>query len=180
MTIKQIEASFENEPNTAMQTIYALYRESFYKFSKSYCQDEEAIVDCFQESIITLYESLVKGKIRNKESSLKTYLFAIGKNKLLKRYNKKQIKTTELTEHAKSHYPIHEIEATNIYQLQLENAFQKLGKKCKDVILRFYYNKHSLDMIAAELDYKNVNTVKAHKSRCLSKLKSIVDQNSKL
>jgi RNA polymerase sigma-70 factor (ECF subfamily) len=57
---------------------------------------------------------------------------------------------------------------------QVEKAMDNLGDGCKEIITMFYYQKCSIMDIVERLDYKNENVVKAHKSRCMKRLKELV------
>ena len=178
-TIDEISKAFTTHPDRVIKEIYAEYRESFLHFSHGISADEELIVDSFQEAVIALYENLVIGRINQKDTTVKTYLFAIGKHKLLNavKRNSKEIKILQ------------ELKSENVYQLTpeessdqkdiLAKAFRQMGRKCRDIIMKYYYHKYSIDAIATEMNYKNNNTVKAHKSRCMAKLKDIVHNISK-
>ena len=66
----------------------------------------------------------------------------------------------------------------NDQQKKIRYAINKLGGKCKELILLFYYKRYSIEAIMHQMGYKNENTVKAHKSRCMKSLEKIVNHPS--
>ena len=61
------------------------------------------------------------------------------------------------------------------HQKQLQNGFKRLGEQCKKILTLFYYNGYTLDEITISLNYDKKDVVKSQKSRCLAKLKSIIN-----
>jgi DNA-directed RNA polymerase specialized sigma subunit len=53
--------------------------------------------------------------------------------------------------------------------------FSKMNDTCKQILNLFYYEKKSMEEIATILNYKNADTVKSKKSRCISKFNSNVN-----
>ena len=169
--ILDLVQSFQIDPDAAMAKIYRLYRDEYLAFSKSISEKEDLRVDSFQEAVIGLYENLSRDKIQTGSSTVKTYLFSIGKNKLLNAIQKEK-KYTELQSiKEKEHTLENNLEEVNGF---LTKAVDQLGQRCQDVLIKFYYYRYSIEAIMHDMQYKNENTVKAHKSRCLSQLRDII------
>src|SRR5690606_5648277 len=126
--------------------------------------DEDA-VDIYQDSMIVLYENILSGKLTTLTSSVKTYLFAIGKYKI---YNTLKVKVS-LVDFEDYEFLLAEdneeflLREKNIEQLQ--KAYQQLGGKCKKVIKLFYYENLTLEEIKDRLAYTSKDVVKTQKSR---------------
>jgi hypothetical protein len=63
----------------------------------------------------------------------------------------------------------------------LENALEQLkrnGEKCYEMLVRFFYQKQSLDVIAKSMGYTNGDNAKNQKSRCQKKLKEIAHNSN--
>ncbi len=159
--------AFEEDQSQVVRSVYTLYRGDYISYARNLCDDVELVIDSFQDAVIALYENLVKKRISRDEASVKTYLFAIGKNKLLTRLKKE-----------KSYHEIR-IESNDGAEIpeelkaSLHIAFDGLGEKCQQILSRYYYDRYSIEAIMYDMDYKNENTVKAHKSRCLAKLRAV-------
>ena len=60
---------------------------------------------------------------------------------------------------------------------QVESSLEKLGDPCKRLLELYYYYKKSLLEIAETLEYKNSDTVKNLKYKCLGRLRKLYRQN---
>ena len=176
--LQALKKAFKEDRDQVMGDIYKLYRMPFIAFSQRFTQDNELAIESFQEAVISLYENLTHDKITRNESSLKTYLFSIGKHKLLSAINKENNKLNTTGENVNA---LEESTSSDNQELKevLSLAFDQLGEQCRKVLMRFYYDRYSIESIMIEMDYKNENTVKAHKSRCLSKLRAVFKKQNK-
>ncbi len=161
------------DANRAMDGVYKSYRRAYIAFVKNKCDDKEVIIDSFQEAVIALYENIIEGKVEKNNSTVKTYLFAIGKNILINKMKHESryapIQDSFITENDNS--------LTEIPQ-HVAKAFSQLGDSCQKILTLFYYRRYSIESIAQEMDMKNTNSVKANKSRCLKKLKQLANQKN--
>lgn len=167
--LEQLQA---NRTST-LTKIYQEYRSEFISWAmKNYgCSTDEA-KDCYQNAIIIFYENILNGKLTELNSSAKTYLFAIGKNKIreLKRAeNKKESldNTTDLLMEDDAE----ELNPTAI-QLALK-SLEQLGETCKSLLREFYYHQSSMTQIMEKLGYKNEDTAKNQKYKCLVRLRKL-------
>ena len=132
----------------ALDKVYLTYKEEFFLFAKGFSISEEDIEDVYQETVISFYENIQKGKLNQLTSSLKTYLFAIGKFKIYKQAKKNKVSyEDELVIHADEEIQTFEIALSNERQKVLKKAFNSLGKKCKKVLELFFYEGLTLDEI---------------------------------
>lgn len=157
-----------------LNTYYTDYQQDFYQFARKYTSNEELIQDTYQDMFVIFYENVLSGKLKELSSTLKTYLFSIGKYNLFNRI-KKSAKEEVLGEYdqiEESHLLLEQEEELQARKAELEKALEQVGKKCQQILKLFYYQKASIKEIMQQLDYKNENTVKAHKSRCMKTLKS--------
>ena len=71
----------KNGDTGALDRFYIAHRMEFVKWAdKTYGLGSSEAIDIYQDSFIILYENIMNGKLINLESSLKTYMFAVGKN----------------------------------------------------------------------------------------------------
>ncbi|MAC93878.1 MAG: RNA polymerase subunit sigma [Flavobacteriales bacterium] len=158
-----------------LDEIYLRYKNEFINFGKKYSQDEETLLDVFQDCMIVLYENVRSSKLTTLNSSLKTYLFSVGKYKLYRFNQESQKKNVEWSiEHQEE--TTHQLfeEEINVERMKLINkAFEQLGKKCRQLLKLFYYRGFDLEEIKNEMNLENKNTVKSQKSRCLSHLRKL-------
>ena len=174
-TLDELILKFNDDRNKTIAEIYSLHRRSFLKYFMSRSSNQELILDCFQESIIAVYENLMNEKVKG-ETTLKTYLYAIGKNQLASAQAKKDTQHEGISEKTvRSTIKTIEKEDSNFEVLQ--RAIAQLGEKCQELLSLFYYKKYSINAIMYEMNYQNENTVKANKSRCMSQLRTIIKSN---
>jgi len=172
--INSLIEAFDSDREATLAAIYKTYRASFIHFGRQLTDDEDLMVDCFQDAVIGLYENLAIGKVTDQNSTIKTYLYAIGKHKIMNAQKKKNNQMKLVMKQAETEELYKEKENLDFQKAMISDAFDQLGEKCRNILLKFYYERYSIEAIMVNMDYKNENTVKAHKSRCLSQLREIV------
>lgn len=157
----------------ALIEVYNLYRAEFLNFFKSYNINEESILDIYQDCIIVIYQKIFVEHLTLKSSSLKTYIFGIGKHKVYDYFKKRRIINNNI-ENLKVESKNFEIEDTpSMYEQTLAKNLNLISESCQHILKLFYYRGLSIKDIVKQTDYKDENTVKSHKSRCLKKLKEL-------
>lgn len=173
--IKETVVLLKKEDEKTIRNIYNEHRRGFLLFANRYDLDKSTILDVYQDAIIALCENAQKGHLDNLSSSLKTYLYSIGKYKiyaLLKKKNS-QIKFENI-ENLQIEYIEYESEEKNREIENLRNGINQLGETCREVLKLFYYQEKSLDEITEMMNYNNKDVAKSQKSRCLKQLKEIL------
>ncbi len=156
--------------------LYAEYREEFVLWSrKSYGLSHENAIEVYQQSIVSLYENAVSGKLNQLSSELKTYLFGIGKNKV-REHIRKHKKELQIAGHNSEVENGQEIEEKIEKEKKLEalsRSFKKLSDGCQKLLQMFYYQNLRMDDIVEQLGYKNSSTAKNQKYKCMQQLRKI-------
>lgn len=150
------------------------YKAEFLSFIKQYDVEHESAEDIYQDAVIALYQNFSTKKLSLEKSSLKTYLFGIGKNityKHLQARNKQLSVVGELEDHQTIEF---ETPGLNRYQQELAKQLNNISDSCKELLRLYYYRNLTIQEIVDNSIYKDANTVKSHKSRCMKKLKSLV------
>ncbi|WP_158964053.1 RNA polymerase sigma factor [Myroides fluvii] len=169
--IKQIQAGEQK----AIEEVYMLYKKEFTLFAGRFAISEQDTADIYQDSIIAMYENILAGDLKVFSSSIKTYLFAIGKYKIYNRLNVKIV--TEdfvdyeflLKQEKEEEWAIEEEQLA-----QVLSSYQLLGHRCQEVLTLFYYENLSMEQIKQKLNYASSDVVKSQKSRCIKQLKALV------
>ncbi len=167
---KQIRAG-EEAPIFEM---YKSFHKEFLKWSTyQFKATEEQAKDAFQEAILDFYQNVITGHLAILTCSLKTYLFEVGKNKLLN-IQKKERRLTyndsiQLIDNGEFESFMDE-EKKNYTQEQISQAIEKLPKDCQDVLKMYYFQEYDMESIAREMEYKNADTAKSKKSLCMKRL----------
>jgi RNA polymerase sigma factor (sigma-70 family) len=160
-----------------LDIIYEKHKDYCMNFMKKINHNDELNQDVFHDALIVLNEKIKKEDfILN--CSIQTYLNSICRNQILVRF-KKNSKHSEYSED-------YDVRIDDWYEnLEMENneklragvtAFEKLkdlGGKCYEILRRFFYENHSMERIAYDMDYTNADNVKNQKSRCQKKLKEL-------
>lgn len=160
---------------TALAEVYKLYREPFLQFAKRYHQGEELLQDIYQDVSIALFDRAVNGKLELERSSIKTYLFSMGKFMLFTRLKREQ-PNLELKEDQEWTQGLYEdaklfIEEPDPKVSFLGKSLANLGEKCRQILEYYYYENKSMKEIQQLMDYNHPDVVKSHKSRCMKSLK---------
>jgi RNA polymerase sigma-70 factor (ECF subfamily) len=156
----------------AIAELYQEHRKEFIRWAKnSYqCEDDEA-KDIYQATIISFYENVVSGKLIELSSSFKTYIFAIGKNKIreMKRKKGKHGILNETPDIPEEIEELADPELINLAGVSLD----RIGEPCKSLLQEFYYHGSSMTSIVEKLGYKNEDAAKSQKYKCLVRLRAI-------
>lgn len=177
-TVDELLSEIKKGNDEALVKVYKLHRNNFIHWAiKAYEIEEERAADIFQDTLIILHRNVMKGKLVELSSSLKTYIYAIGKNLVRKslQKDKKYIHNMDLMEHRSETflYEKDKMESDDrqkiVYKL-LEN----MGEPCKSILRLYYFKSYSMESIAECLNYKSDDVVKTQKSRCLNELKKQV------
>lgn len=174
-----------NNPNEILTELYKNYRKEFLSWSfKTFGASEVDALDCFQDAMIVFYRNVIDGKISELVSSEKTYLFSIGKNLLLRKF-KKARREIHLDNQNDGIQGIADIEFSELFQGNtLENRIADIVKTmqdpCKSILRYFYFRGFTMEEIAEEMSYKNAQTVKAQKVRCIKVIQNLVNRKMRI
>lgn len=173
---KSLQERLRENDKTALDYVYTEYKDAFINFALRYEIDYYTLEDIYQDSVIALYQSFVVKQMQLKSSSVKTYLFGIGKNIIYNRI-KTEIKTLEVSENHLENFDDTFLNEPTQEQLLLNKHFNTLSESCQEILRLFYYRGLRIEEIVQKTEYKDQNTVKSHKSRCLKGLKNKIANN---
>ncbi|MFV0554896.1 MAG: RNA polymerase sigma factor [Mangrovibacterium sp.] len=175
MTDKEYILALQQNDERASSRLYDKYRAKFFGTIRKYApKNEDYLSELYQESYIVLWENVSCGKLtpENLTSSLSTYLIAIGKFKLMAKNRKDEKFSHEdfMEKYAPLLSDEQDSEQTERNAL-VQSVVDKLGEPCSTLLDKFYWESLSGNDIAIQLNYKNADSVKTQKSKCMSKLK---------
>ena len=160
---------------TVLEEIYREYREPFTAWLKKnyHCTHDEAL-EFYQTSVLICYDNIKCGKLGHLSTTLKTYLFAIGKNKWheYRRY-KQRLQHTPTFDHLELLETPDEVGSAHLV-LELRKALITLGDPCRRLLEALYFEKLKLDEIVHSMSYKNKDTSKNVKYKCIQRLRRIM------
>ena len=169
-----VKALIHND-HSQVRSLYYSHRDAFFAFGKKYGVKTEDLADLYQEAFLALRKQAIRGKLDNVQSSLKTYLFGIGKN-MIYNYLKQRSYLTPLLPDMREEepYELPERPSLSPEQKLLHTHFKSLGEKCRLVLTLFYYRGLTIKEIQEAEGYASENVVKSQKSRCLKTLKDLI------
>ena len=153
--------------------IYSLYRDEFMHFlQKMIKHDDDYLQDIYSEAFCKLCDKIYTKTLNPSTltASLKTYLFGIGKYMMME--HRRKLKNGALV--ILSEIPDLEDDDS---ELMIENekivaiALEQLGEPCHSLLVKKYWEGKSGEEIAIELKYKNADSVKTQRYRCMDKLR---------
>ncbi len=153
----------------ALEELYSHFR-PIEVFITQHGGNSEDARDVFQESLLILYKKAQQPDFQL-TASVGTYLYSVCKyiwKDQLKKKNRQLSEgqpTIDIQSTVNNHW---EEEAR---WAKLDRVLQALGDKCKRILQLFYYQKKSMDEIASTMGFKNTNTAKTQKYKCIERAK---------
>ena len=174
-TAKELEliGRLKRGDEKAFKKLYHLFYGSCSQWvSKHFDVDTDLFEDVYQDAMIVLFEAARDGKLDQLTCSIKTYLFAICRNQMLRQFKLQKRQDDKVDEVAIYQREWIEQEEGDSEKVDLvKKSMAKMEEPCKSILSLFYYDGLNIDEIASALGYSNKNVVKVQKSRCLSYLK---------
>lgn len=167
--------NLKQQGSAALEEVYVRYRVEFIQWlhGRLGCEGELA-KDIYQQTILTFYENVQSGKLSALTSQVKTYLFSIGRNKYYE-----VVRDKAKQEKAKDWQAEHDSVPESLLQL-VETSLEKLGEPCRSLLMQFYFHKRSMEQLTELFAYKNVDTAKNQKYKCLERLRKLVKSNGQV
>ncbi|GJM29772.1 MAG: hypothetical protein DHS20C17_24070 [Cyclobacteriaceae bacterium] len=168
---------------SALAEVYKQNRDSVINWitRKHRCSLEEA-KDIYQDAIVIFYNNAVKGKISEINFSISSYLHEVVRRQFLSklkkdnRMNRGFMDLVEDRSDANQEDDLH-------YQMKMEivyKAMQELSEACKKLIELRYFTNLSMEHICEQLGYKNPDTAKNLKYKCMRILRRKVSAMTRL
>jgi RNA polymerase sigma-70 factor (ECF subfamily) len=163
----------------ALQYVYQTYRKDFIKWASfKYTVDTEVAEDVFSDAVIDVYQNVLSGRYtKSDRASLKSYLFEIGKNKILNILNRQKISETHLKvisyQQEKTYNNIFETNKNQEITTKVQELMELIDEKCQKVLTLFYFHSLSMEDIAHEMAFKNEDVAKNKKLKCLRRLQHL-------
>jgi RNA polymerase sigma factor (sigma-70 family) len=162
----------------SLQQLYEQYRKAFEQWAMGHYKiSEDESAEVYQKAFIAFYYNVKEGKLSQLNSSVKTYLFAIGKN-ILRQHFKATSRSMEPLDH-NLETPDHSI--TDRYEQQhkkdiVKRLLAQIGEPCKTVLELYYFHDYSMDSIAETMNYKTEQIAAKRKFICLKQLKTMIQE----
>ena len=167
--VSDIAEQVKREGSSALRKVYEDNRTAFLQWLMiKYKCDGELAKDIYQQAIVLFYENCLNEKITG-NSSVRTYLCGIGKNKYYEAVRSQQKESKLKAEDLEPAMGFPEESLSKV-----ETALQLLGEPCRSLLIQFYYHQRSIEQLAETFQYKNVGSAKNQKFKCLERLRKLV------
>lgn len=176
---KNVIARIRREDDRVMESVYFKYREEFLVWStKKFGISQEDALDHYQDTLTIFFEKVINGSIESLESSLKTYLFGIGKNRVMQQLDQQGRREKHEVGLAEHYRFLAEDEASmNVFDDARDRAkelISSIGETCREILKLFYFEKRSMKEIAKIMGHKSEAVSRTTKKRCLEKIRTQV------
>lgn len=172
---------------TMNDAIRFMYKE-YYGLLESYLINNKGnsddAADIIQETMVAFVEIVQQEKFRG-ESSVKSFLYAITRNLWLAELRKRNSagNRNRIFEKAKD-----DTEQSMVFHLikqehhkTIQQLFEKLGDKCKQLLLLVYYEDLSMNDIIKQMpDYQNEQVLRNKKYKCMKQLEQMINGDAQL
>lgn len=169
------------------KTIKKVYRENRQQFIrycyKAYGLKTEESKEVYHEAIVRMLYNLQNHKIKEMNTKPINYLIGIGSNIIKKQYNRNKkfqfYTLNEAIEIPEEDFQDENEEWREKIKTLTKEELKKMTEPCKSLLQKFYFYQNNLDQLQEKLQYKNKDTLKAKKSRCLGNLKQKIKERLK-
>lgn len=156
--------------------LYITHFEAVCRYITTHGGSETDAEDIYQEAFLALWRNLKTGKLKSlEEVNVGGYLFNIAKFKWVDQVRKRQTHLKMVKEKAKGGAEFEEEADDQATEriAAVKKYLDQISTSCKKVLLLFYYQKKSMQEIAAEMQWEEA-TARNNKYRCLQKLRSLM------
>ncbi|GHB25625.1 RNA polymerase sigma factor [Mongoliitalea lutea] len=178
MIDSSIIEGFRSDNEMFFKNFYKTYRQEFVKFLTKKGISTADAIEIFHESILVMRKKAFNYELQEIQVSFKTYFFAIGKNKaydLLNRENKSIVFITDNL--PATNDGATDEECNDALIEKIKKNLLSMGSACKKLLTSFYLQGLTIKELVITGGYENENTVRAQKSRCLKKLKEMINKD---
>lgn len=164
-----------------LERIYDEFRESFCVWATyTYQCSENEAVEVYQKAFTIFYFNIRNGKLTVLTSSLKTYLYSIGKNVFRENFRSRKKNTLSLDnedlrllekEESGMEYDI--LDAYDDVHLKsvAHELLEKVGDPCQTLLKLAFLKGYSTEAIVSAMGYSDERVVRKRKSLCIKKLR---------
>lgn len=178
MLENEILARIRNGGQQQLAQVYQTYRSEFLRWiTKEFRCPLEDGKDIYQFTILIFYDNVKSGRLERLVSSIKTYLFAIGKNVAREHLRKLRRDAIQRENWLREHLINDTDDCMDAHALRAaQKALDRLGDSGRKLIELYYYERKSMEEISVILSYKNADTAKNQKCKLMARLRKLVEE----
>ncbi len=182
MTDKEYISAFRDNDQRAITLFYNKHRDAFLHNIGIYYRvpDSDLLSEIFQESVVRLWKNISNGKLTedNLTSSLAGYIYKVGRIVALEIFRREGISVKAKVEEEEMDKQQSDVLTDRWFGRESEqetavrHAVYAMGEPCAPLLLSFYWDRLTWEVIAGQLNYKDANSAKTQKYKCIQKLKA--------
>ena len=178
MSENEILARIRNDGQQTLGLIYEKYRSEFLQWigREFHCSVDDS-KDIYQLTILIFYDNVKSGKLERLVSSIKTYLFGIGKNVAREHLRKIKRNIIQQEKWMRECLAGETDEQVDDSVFEAANkALARLGEPGRKMIELYYYERKSMEQISTILHYRNSDTAKNQKCKYMARLRKLFEE----
>jgi len=174
MNSNHILELFKNgQKEKAFKKLYVLYPRIEKLIVSKGGQKQDAL-DVFQDALIVLYRKLESSDFKL-TASFYTYLYSVSRFI----WNDKRKSNNKIIKEGLYERIENDVNEEKKYK-NAEYSFSQLGKRCKQILILFYYKELPFKQIALLMKFSSEKIAKNEKYKCLSKARMLYKNSIKL
>ncbi len=173
---KEIIQGIRDSRKDILEPLYRKYYPMIYKMIIANKGNQEDARDIFQDAMTVLYRKSHQSDFQL-TSGVGTYLYAVCQRLWLNKLNRQ--KNREQLEQQVPDQPeeVDLMDEENTHQQHiLRHLLNKIGKSCRNILMKKYFEQRRDKEIAQELNLSGPSYVKTQRYRCLRQLKNLYAQ----
>lgn len=173
----------KTNPNQAISQLYSQHYGMLEHLITTNSGLAEDAADVIQEVMLVFVKMVREEKFRG-EASIKSFLYSICKNAWITELRKRK---STLARHERYEGEKDQIDRGITEQINRNESlkfvmdlFEKLGEKCKQVLIMFYYEELPMKEICEKLEFSSEQVLRNKKYKCLQSLTEQVKSSESL
>ncbi len=175
--LAMLRGNEQRKIDQALSQLYRQYYEPVQQLIRKNSGTVEEADDIFQEVLLTFYTQLRARKL-TLHCSIKTYLYSVARNMWLNELRKRSnqptiVETDEFILLQEDHLASMVLTEQN---QEMAKLIRSLGHQCQEILTYFYFDRFRMKKVADLMGFANEQVAKNKKSKCLKKLKALVQE----
>jgi RNA polymerase sigma factor (sigma-70 family) len=158
------------------QVLTRLYRQAFPTVRRHVSQhggSAQDAQDIFQDALVILYEQAVSEKLLLTATAV-TYVVSIARNLWRHEQYRRARHPHDALAEDQNQAPAEPTATAEDAGFAVLDYVERLGEKCKSILLGFYYFQQPLTQLAAVHQFRSVRSATVQKFKCLERLRQSV------